>query len=322
MFSILDVNLADAGYFINLDRSTERLSNVNNQIQQFNIKNLYRFPAVSNIDIPQASATDSHLAVFRECLSNNIETVAVFEDDFQFYDNVSFMRSYSIETKIYLEMIKNDLDKLEWDILFLGFNPKKKCIPITKNIARVFRSTGAWGYLIKKRAYKYLLETTNYGRDRLAIDDLLPYMTYLGFNSFATILPICNHGINFVSTLQPSLGPVNYSEWILGNYHKNIWGIEIDHNLSLTEHLDKIYDITEFARNYYVEITNFAENAHNLEQFDNLFPQYKNCIIHIPGVLSHGTRYYINVESSNLIHSSESFETLSFKPANKQIIEL
>jgi GR25 family glycosyltransferase involved in LPS biosynthesis len=322
MFTIYDYKLADIGYFINLDKSTDRLENVDRQIGHFRINGLERFPALTNQHIPQSSATDSHLAVFDLCLKNNFETIAVFEDDFQFSDQLMFMPGYSINLYEYLSTIYDEIINSDWDIFFLGFNPRKKCIPVSKNIARVFKSTGAWGYLIKKRAYTYLLNITNYGRDRLAIDDLLPYMTYNNFNCYASTVPICNHGINFISTLQPSLGPVNYSDWILGNYHKNLWNSVITRKMTSDEIISKIYTESDIARASIIRINNFDGNIQKLETFEYTNKEYRQCLLELNGVYNNDIGYYMNIESPNLFHLKQTIDTLQFRPKNYIDIEL
>lgn len=304
MFSILNHRLADIGFFINLDKSTERLDNVNKQINHFQIQGLNRFPALTNVSIPQASATDSHLKVFDWCDVRNIDTIAVFEDDFQFNNTLSVLRNYNISLQDYLDIIVNELNNTNWDVLFLGFNPKKPCIPISKYLCKVFKSTGAWGYLIKKSAYQFLLRTTNYSRDRLAIDDVLPMLTYNGFRCYASNVSICNHGTNFISTLQPDLGYIDYSEWILGNYHKHVWnGMEqyLDFD-NLDSILSKLYNDTSVARNNIIDIDNFDGDINKLENFNYTHSMYRNCFINISPCNFPGLSYYTNTESKNLFH--------------------
>lgn len=324
MFSILNYILADTGFFINLDKSTERLNNVNKQIEHFNIRSLNRFPALTNEEIPQSSATDSHLKIFDWCSNNNIGTVAVFEDDFQFYMNLNILRNYNVLLEDYLSIIVNELQNTEWDVFFLGFNPKKTCIPINKYLCKVFKSTGAWGYLIKKPAYQFLLNTTNYSRDRLAIDDLLPMLTYNGFRCYASNISMCNHGTNFISTLQPSLGYIDYSEWILGNYHQHIWN-SMEQNLDFNNFddvLTKLYNDTSIARESIIEINNFDGDINKLENFNITHTMYKNCFINISPCHFPGLSYYTNTEAKNLFHCKENKYNILDLPINTINIQL
>ena len=48
MIKILDIEIADKGYYINLDESIERKENVEKQIEQYSIENLERFSALKD----------------------------------------------------------------------------------------------------------------------------------------------------------------------------------------------------------------------------------------------------------------------------------
>ena len=56
---IFNKKIADKGFFINLEKSTDRLDNVNTQILKFKIDNLNRFEALTD-EMVQCSATKSH----------------------------------------------------------------------------------------------------------------------------------------------------------------------------------------------------------------------------------------------------------------------
>ncbi len=223
MFSILDNIIADKGYYINLDKSKDRKSKVEEQIKKYNIKNLFRFKALTDEHLP-FSCTKSHLGVFKEALNSNLDTIFVAEDDF-FIEEFCYQPNLPFKKISFQQSLKkviNDLKNLKWDIILLGCNPKSHLIPLTNNLAEVHNSTGAWAYLINKKAYKYILENLNYMQDRLAIDDYLPYLNKKGFNCLTTIPMLINHAEGLVSTLQPST-PVYYNNWIRGNYNKFLY---------------------------------------------------------------------------------------------------
>jgi GR25 family glycosyltransferase involved in LPS biosynthesis len=219
---ILGVKLSSNGYFINLDSSTDRLENVNNQIKTFNIKNLNRVSAITDPWI-QSSCTKSHRKVFEIAKTNNEEVISVFEDDFQFNNDIRYFNEKVDLSETLLQIVK-DMDSVDWDVILLGCNPKSDIIPITNNLGVIHKCTGGWAYIIKKRAYEYILENFNYSSDRLAIDDILPLLNYRGFKTLTTIPMITHHAIGFVSTLQPN-GPVNYTIWIEGSWDKHYYHI-------------------------------------------------------------------------------------------------
>jgi GR25 family glycosyltransferase involved in LPS biosynthesis len=304
MFSILNVPIADHGFFINLDRSTDRLDNIKQQIDTFAIENLERFPAITD-PLHQSSATKSHFAALSTAIERGYETVFIAEDDFQLYDDLFILdSSLSCSLKDYLPELMNDISIQEWDIVLLGFNAKKRCIPVSRHLSRNFKSTGAWGYIIKKPAIDFILKNFSYYRDRLAIDDILPYLTYHGFNSFATNVCTMHHAHGFVSTLQPSLGPIDYRQWILGNYYNSIW-FYVDRPQSLQEALSQIYQKSEFNRNNIVSIKNYNGNIDQLMGFIEKNNQYYGTYIEIDTSNFPNIGYNIAVEWHNLIHSNK-----------------
>jgi GR25 family glycosyltransferase involved in LPS biosynthesis len=220
MFSILDNVLADKGFFINLDNSNDRLHHINNLISKYNIKNLVRFPAQTD-ELKVYSCTKSHLELFKLAKKENLEVIFVGEDDF----NIEDLCYYPKQKKQFSEVLKNvilDLKNVDWDVVLFGCNPKEDLIYVTDNLYSVTKSTGSWAYLIKKRAYEHLINTINYKRDYIAIDDHLCLLSEKGFKVLTTIPLLINHGVGFESTIQPN-GPVNYNVWIQGNYHNFIY---------------------------------------------------------------------------------------------------
>lgn len=250
-FKINGVKLADNGFFINLNKSTDRLYNVVKQIEKFKIEGLQRFEALTD-EWRQYSCTKSHLAVLEEFANSNHETAFIAEDDFQIEDTCYY--PINENKNILLDEVVNnvyeDLNKIEWDVVLLGCNPKSNIIPITKNIGIIDRSTGAWAYLIKKNAAKFILENLNYRKQLLAIDDFLPRLNDKGLKTLTTIPLLINHAEGYESTLQPA-GPTYYDGWIKGNYHKFLYD-----NLK-----NEKSDITKIQQNTTIFITgHFCDN--------------------------------------------------------------
>lgn len=261
-FSIDGVALADKGFYINLEKSVERKDNIGKQIKKFNIKGLNRFNALTD-DLVQYSCTKSHLAVFEKASKDNLDIIFVAEDDMNI-DEICYTPyvEEQISFKDVLLKVYNDLQNNDWDILLFGCNPKVQLIPITDNLAINYKSTGAWAYLIKKNAYEYILNNSNYRRDYLAIDDYLPIMNDRGFISLCTIPLLINHAIGFESTLQPN-GLVNYDLWIKGNYHKNLY-----------ENYENKFTETKIEKQITVVIFDFIfeNHLHYLDELMNSLP--------------------------------------------------
>jgi len=220
MFSIKGVKLADKGYYVNLDKSTDRKQLVEDQIKKFDILGLERFPALTD-PLHQSSATKSQRAVFEEALKHDIETIFVAEDDFFIPDQTPFYANFIQKPfEEHLKDISEDLKNLNWDVYLFGCAPRTYLIPYTRNSALVDRSTGAWAYLIKKKAYKFILERFSYCRDYQAIDNILPLLNFNNFRVYTAVPLLIHHYKGIVSTLQPGLGPVDYSNLIEGFYGK------------------------------------------------------------------------------------------------------
>jgi GR25 family glycosyltransferase involved in LPS biosynthesis len=267
-FSILGNKLADAGFYINLEESVDRRENVQKQIEKYKITNLNLVKADTD-PLRQSSATKSHRKVFEIAKENNLDVIAVFEDDFQIYDDVYIgEKNINKDLSNFLQEFSQHITNEDWDIMCLGFNGKKFTLPATKYFSVNYKSTGGWGYLIKKRAYEYILDNFDYGRDMLAIDDIIPHMNYCGFKSMTANVQIVHHATGFVSTLSPQ-GPVNYDTWIQGNYYNCIWGA-LSKFTTFDETLQELCNDTEKTRNRYFVIENYDGN------FDNLIKCIRN----------------------------------------------
>jgi GR25 family glycosyltransferase involved in LPS biosynthesis len=220
MFSILGYEFADKGYYLNLPKSIDRLSHVNELIEKYNIINLHRFESLTD-ELHVFSCTKTHLEVFKKAKEENLSIIFVAEDDFNIEETSYYPNERIPFTKI-IDSVYNEMLNVEWDVILFGCNPKETMTMVTESLYRIPKSSGAWAYLIKKRAYEYILENLNYRRDYLAIDDYLPHLNSLGFTTLTTVPIMINHGVGFVSTLQPN-GPVNYDIWIQGNYHNFVY---------------------------------------------------------------------------------------------------
>jgi GR25 family glycosyltransferase involved in LPS biosynthesis len=220
MIKINNIEIAEKGYYINLDTSEDRKKNVEDQISKYNISELERFSAL--IDPAKfLSCTKSHLEIFKKSKEENIETLLILEDDFQIHDQ------YTINKEIYnfnetLLQVMEELKNIEWDVVLFGCNPKTFLIPISNLISQNYKSTGSWAYLINKKSYEYILENSDYFKDYLAIDDWLCHLSTLNFNVLTTTPNLISHGVGFESTLLPS-GKVNYNAWIEGNYFNYLY---------------------------------------------------------------------------------------------------
>ena len=171
--------VVDKVYVINLDRDTDRLSKITEQLNRHNIA-FTRFPAILGSQVKESThltelclkyCTDgmkrcalSHKMIWEDMLKNGYERVLILEDDAIFTDD--FNEHFSAGW----EQIPKD-----FDIWYLGCNFKcndTKAVPkllnevightpkqVDSHIQRVFGSVGTHGYVISNkcaRTFKHL----------------------------------------------------------------------------------------------------------------------------------------------------------------------
>ena len=73
----------------------------------------------------------------------------IFEDDIQFRPNFPMI----------MPKVKQELDTLNWDVIFLGLNPyeKSEISPITENLGVFGLSTGTWAYMLTPESARRIL---------------------------------------------------------------------------------------------------------------------------------------------------------------------
>jgi GR25 family glycosyltransferase involved in LPS biosynthesis len=249
MFSINSFPLCDKGFYINLSSCVERDSFVKDQIEKYKISDLHRFEAKTD-ELRQYSCTKSHRAVFEEALSSNLDSIFVAEDDFEIYNDCYYFNNFSITFNDFINKYSHFINSYKYDVLMFGCNPKKNIIPLNSGFGFNVASTGAWAYIIKKNAMRYILDNYNYYRDYHAIDDILPVLNNKGFTTLTTIPMTIGHRNGIPSTLQPHVGDTYYSGWIAGNWHKHLYeNIYTNNSIVTTENILSVLD----SQNYLIE---------------------------------------------------------------------
>lgn len=281
MFSICGIELAEKGFFVNLDKSTDRLALIEEQIHKHSITDLHRFSALTD-NLHQSSATKSQRAVFEHALAENLDTIFVAEDDFKIPDELPYYSNLpKKDFKTHLQDVVNDLKTLDWDVFMFGCCPRAWLVPFTKNVALIDRSTGAWAYLIKKKAYEFILKNFNYYRDYQAIDNILPLLNFMGLKTFTSLPLLIHHAKGLVSTLQPGLGPVDYTTLIEGYYGRFM--------------LDSIKPDEDYVEKYYVE------RELSLMILDNMYENFvnilRNCLFNLPDSIKKCRMFVYYVDS-------------------------
>ena len=134
-------------YIINLEHRTDRYENTLKECEKIGLTNYERFNAIKTDSIvinPQiawkknieylkgaSGCKLSHLEVLKKILisNNNEEYILILEDDVVFTDNIFNKINSSLQS----------LDGLEWDILYLGINLKKRedAIKVNDNLLSI-----------------------------------------------------------------------------------------------------------------------------------------------------------------------------------------
>ena len=169
MITINDIKIADLGYVINLDKRTDRLDKINQQMVDFNIKGVNRLSATDTLDSGPLNCKESHYRTYEEFLKTDGEVLLVLEDDCLFLDPL----------KLDTELILNNINNTDWDLFWLGCRNRRTPIPFKNKTYKVSSVSHAQSYLIKRELCEYLLE--NYPIDShltTAIDELLCLAIY------------------------------------------------------------------------------------------------------------------------------------------------
>ena len=225
-FSIEGIRLADKGYYINLGKSRKRNRYVKEQIKKYKITNLNRFRGlIYDGDYKPYGCTLSHLELFKNFLKSDLDTIFICEDDFEIREKTFHpVLGETFNFIDSLQRFKNDIDNIHWDVVMMGCSPRN-ATPVSENLSIVSKSTGAWAYIINKKAASYIVKHSNYFTDYLAIDDWLSHISNAGLISLMSNEILIHHANGkFKSEVQPDLGTTSYDDMIRGFYQLSLWG--------------------------------------------------------------------------------------------------
>lgn len=132
--------------FINLDRRTDRLTEITGELARMGIEGAIRFPAVAH-KVGAVGCMKSHLEVLKMAKANNWMNVLILEDDFMFVvDKPTFHTSL----KIFFRLNR------PYDVLMLSYN-LRAVEPINGLIGYARKAFTSAGYLIHSRFYDTLI---------------------------------------------------------------------------------------------------------------------------------------------------------------------
>jgi hypothetical protein len=116
----------DAVYVINLDNRQDRLMSFVNEMPFGMSEYIIRFPAINVPENGAEGCIQSHLAIVKIAKEKGYRKILIFEDDAQ---------PYSKNLANY-QAVGSDIDNLQWDVYYLGYNSHEKLNKVTDNSLR------------------------------------------------------------------------------------------------------------------------------------------------------------------------------------------
>ena len=106
MVKIGDVKIADLGFYINLDKRTDRKEHLLKNLEEYNITGVERKSARTDSNTTQLNLVNSNFDLYKHFLNTDAETLLVLEDD------CKFLPSIKQNTKEIFDNIYNT----DWDL--------------------------------------------------------------------------------------------------------------------------------------------------------------------------------------------------------------
>jgi hypothetical protein len=233
MVSVNGVKIADLGFYINLDKRTDRKEKIEKQLDELNIVGVQRHSAFSNHSSGPCNCKQSHYDLYKKLLESEWETLLVLEDDCLFLDRFQ-KKSEEVFTELY---------KIEWDIFWLGCRNRRSPKPYQGSFYKTSSVSHAQSYIIKRHVCEYILENFPVEHySTTAVDELLCLLPFgkdvvSDPNSFGYYqmdqpldnLPTNLNSICYESSLTTQYASfsdlwqvdVNYEEYISNSFPKN-----------------------------------------------------------------------------------------------------
>ena len=135
-------------FYINLDSREDRREQFEEECKKMNI-NVERFSAIKTFP-GGIGCTESHLNVLKKARDLNLESVIIFEDDFQFL----------ISREEYDQILLNLPDN--YDVVMLSYNMKQS-EPFNDMFGKVIEVQTTSGYIVHSRTYEKIINRVEEG---------------------------------------------------------------------------------------------------------------------------------------------------------------
>lgn len=134
---------------INLDYWLNKYISVANQLTSLDIS-FDRFSGIKTVP-GLTGCSLSHKAVLQQINDRQRQHCMILEDDVQFlYDSNTVKEHFSC--------IERHLNRVEWDVLYLGFTPNSGCGCIVPGkLYKIKRGYGAYGYIVNRKIIPFII---------------------------------------------------------------------------------------------------------------------------------------------------------------------
>ena len=138
--------------YINMDSRLDRRKEIEEQFERAGIQNdkIIRFSGMRHPTSPNAGCNMSHAAALKLAYDLNLQNVLILEDDFDFIEDIKFVKSS-------LACFFNETSSIPWNAVLLAFGNQESG-DFSENISYCLKAKNAAGYLIHRR---HMVELSN-----------------------------------------------------------------------------------------------------------------------------------------------------------------
>ena len=168
MVTINDIKIADLGYYINLDKRTDRNEQLLKNLEEYNILGAERQSARCETTTPQLNLINTTFDLYKKFLDTDAETLLILEDDCMF---LPILKEKTSE-------IFQDINNTDWDLFWLGCVNRKPPVYYKNDCYRVSSPSYAQSYIIKRKMCEDVLKHFEQDWSSLNPDELLCLLAY------------------------------------------------------------------------------------------------------------------------------------------------
>jgi hypothetical protein len=168
MVKINNVKISDMGFYINLDKRTDRNEHLLRNLSEYKISGVNRYSAISEGPSPQLNLIKTTFEIYKKFLSTDAETLLVLEDDCKFLDIL----------KEDYEEIFNNINNTDWDLFWIGCVNRRSPKFYKNKCYQVSSVSYAQSYIIKRKMCEDVLKNFENDCHNLCPDELLCLFAY------------------------------------------------------------------------------------------------------------------------------------------------